>query len=48
MCFLLCLQLVAGYKYVITVRMAKSQCRKGTSEQVCQISEDPEIARVTT
>ncbi|KAF3842268.1 hypothetical protein F7725_024219 [Dissostichus mawsoni] len=34
-------QLVAGLKYVITVRMGKTPCRKGTANEVCAIHQDP-------
>ncbi|KAJ4942152.1 hypothetical protein JOQ06_012020 [Pogonophryne albipinna] len=34
-------QLVAGWKYVITVRMGKTPCRKGTANKVCAIHQDP-------
>ena len=35
-------------KYVITVRMAKTPCRKGSENEVCGIHQDPEMARVIT
>ncbi|XP_068423923.1 cystatin C (amyloid angiopathy and cerebral hemorrhage) [Clinocottus analis] len=38
-------QVVAGYKYVITVRMAKTPCRKNATEDVCDIHEDPARAQ---
>nr|XP_046258653.1 cystatin C (amyloid angiopathy and cerebral hemorrhage) [Scatophagus argus] len=38
-------QVVAGMKYVITVKMAKTPCRKGSAEEVCAIHQDPEQAR---
>ncbi|XP_034082881.1 cystatin C (amyloid angiopathy and cerebral hemorrhage) isoform X2 [Gymnodraco acuticeps] len=34
-------QLVAGMKYVITVRMGNTPCRKGTANEVCAIHQDP-------
>ncbi|KAK5908277.1 hypothetical protein CgunFtcFv8_016350 [Champsocephalus gunnari] len=34
-------QLVAGLKYVITVRMGNTPCRKGTANEVCAIHQDP-------
>ncbi|KAK5853809.1 hypothetical protein PBY51_014933 [Eleginops maclovinus] len=38
-------QVVAGLKYIITVRMAKTPCRKGTANEVCAIHQDPTEAR---
>ncbi|XP_031157915.1 cystatin C (amyloid angiopathy and cerebral hemorrhage) [Sander lucioperca] len=38
-------QVVAGMKYVITVRMAKTPCRKGSENEVCAIHQDPAMAR---
>ncbi|KAM8859506.1 cystatin C (amyloid angiopathy and cerebral hemorrhage) [Spinachia spinachia] len=32
-------QLVAGYKYIITVNMAKSQCRKSNANDVCAVQQ---------
>uniref|UniRef100_A0A8C9YN94 Cystatin domain-containing protein n=1 Tax=Sander lucioperca TaxID=283035 RepID=A0A8C9YN94_SANLU len=34
-------QVVAGMKYVITVRMAKTPCRKGSENEVCAIYQEP-------
>ncbi|KAK9541748.1 hypothetical protein VZT92_001769 [Zoarces viviparus] len=38
-------QVVAGTKYVITVRMAKTPCRKNGANDVCAIHEDPAKAQ---
>ncbi|KAK9541750.1 hypothetical protein VZT92_001771 [Zoarces viviparus] len=38
-------QVVAGMKYVITVRMAKTPCRKNGANDVCAIHEDPAKAQ---
>ncbi|XP_045925989.1 cystatin C (amyloid angiopathy and cerebral hemorrhage) [Micropterus dolomieu] len=38
-------QVVAGSKYIITVRMAKTPCRKDSANEVCAIHEDPAQAR---
>lgn len=38
-------QVVAGIKYLITVKMAKTPCRKGSTNEVCAIHEDEEKAR---
>ncbi|XP_056291459.1 cystatin C (amyloid angiopathy and cerebral hemorrhage) [Pseudoliparis swirei] len=38
-------QLVAGYKYRLTVRMAKTPCRKGGAGEVCEIHQDPANAQ---
>lgn len=38
-------QVVAGSKYVITVRMAKTPCRKDSANEVCAIHEDPAQAQ---
>ncbi|XP_075933047.1 cystatin C (amyloid angiopathy and cerebral hemorrhage) [Anarhichas minor] len=38
-------QVVAGMKYVITVRMAKTPCRKDGANDVCAIHEDPAQAQ---
>ncbi|XP_029305843.1 cystatin C (amyloid angiopathy and cerebral hemorrhage) [Cottoperca gobio] len=37
-------QVVAGSKYLITVRMAKTSCRKGTANEMCTINQDPQLA----
>ncbi|XP_034753446.1 cystatin C (amyloid angiopathy and cerebral hemorrhage) [Etheostoma cragini] len=33
-------QVVAGMKYIITVKMAKTPCRKGRENDVCDIHQD--------
>ncbi|TNN74363.1 Cystatin [Liparis tanakae] len=38
-------QVVSGYKYRLTVRMAKTPCRKGGAEEVCEIHQDPANAQ---
>ncbi|KAM6922811.1 cystatin C (amyloid angiopathy and cerebral hemorrhage) [Lycodopsis pacificus] len=38
-------QVVAGMKYVITVRMAKTPCRKDSANDVCAIHQDPAKAQ---
>ncbi|XP_035519091.1 cystatin C (amyloid angiopathy and cerebral hemorrhage) [Morone saxatilis] len=38
-------QVVAGTKYVITVKMGKTACRKDHAEEVCAVHQDPEMAR---
>ncbi|XP_051283611.1 cystatin C (amyloid angiopathy and cerebral hemorrhage) [Dicentrarchus labrax] len=38
-------QVVAGTKYVITVKMGKTPCRKDQAEEVCTVHQDPEMAR---
>ncbi|KAL7383303.1 hypothetical protein ABVT39_008359 [Epinephelus coioides] len=38
-------QVVAGMKYVITLKMAKTPCRKGSANEVCAIHQNPELAR---
>uniref|UniRef100_A0A673BQN0 Cystatin-C-like n=1 Tax=Sphaeramia orbicularis TaxID=375764 RepID=A0A673BQN0_9TELE len=35
-------QVVAGMKYIITVKMAKTNCRKDRPNEVCAIHENPE------
>ncbi|XP_070833668.1 cystatin C (amyloid angiopathy and cerebral hemorrhage) [Chaetodon trifascialis] len=39
-------QVVSGLKYIITVKMGKTPCRKTDASEVCAIHEDPEKARV--
>ncbi|XP_030011804.1 cystatin C (amyloid angiopathy and cerebral hemorrhage) isoform X1 [Sphaeramia orbicularis] len=39
-------QVVAGMKYIITVKMAKTNCRKDRPNEVCAIHENPENAQV--
>lgn len=38
-------QVVAGIKYVITVKMAKTPCRKDGVEEVCKIHTDQALAQ---
>ncbi|KAF7657390.1 hypothetical protein LDENG_00028160 [Lucifuga dentata] len=38
-------QVVSGLKYIITVRMARTSCRKSSMDEVCAVHEDPEKAR---
>ncbi|XP_071754100.1 cystatin C (amyloid angiopathy and cerebral hemorrhage) [Centroberyx gerrardi] len=38
-------QVVAGTKYIITVQMGKTPCRKNGAEETCAIHADPEMAR---
>uniref|UniRef100_A0A673BNT2 Cystatin-C-like n=1 Tax=Sphaeramia orbicularis TaxID=375764 RepID=A0A673BNT2_9TELE len=38
-------QVVAGMKYIITVKMAKTNCRKDRPNEVCAIHENPENAQ---
>ncbi|XP_054455868.1 cystatin C (amyloid angiopathy and cerebral hemorrhage) [Anoplopoma fimbria] len=38
-------QVVAGFKYMITVRMAKTPCRKGVAIEVCDIHQDQQAAQ---
>ncbi|XP_071375780.1 cystatin C (amyloid angiopathy and cerebral hemorrhage) [Centroberyx affinis] len=38
-------QVVAGMKYLITVQMGKTPCRKSGVDETCNIHEDPEMAR---
>nr|UPI48701.1 cystatin C [Oplegnathus fasciatus] len=38
-------QVVAGINYSITLRMAKTPCRKGSANEVCAIHQDPELAQ---
>lgn len=40
------LQVVAGIKYVITVKMAKTPCRNDGVEEVCAIETDQAKAKV--
>nr|AAI17570.1 Zgc:136227 [Danio rerio]AAI65901.1 Zgc:136227 protein [Danio rerio]AAZ29462.1 cystatin [Danio rerio] len=39
-------QVVAGIKYIFTVDVARTTCRKGGVEELCAIHENPEIAQV--
>ncbi|XP_028279458.1 cystatin C (amyloid angiopathy and cerebral hemorrhage) [Parambassis ranga] len=38
-------QVVAGMKYVITVKMGKTPCRKDSAAEVCAVHQDPAKAR---
>ncbi|KAF4105956.1 hypothetical protein G5714_013618 [Onychostoma macrolepis] len=40
-------QVVSGLKYIFTVNMGKTNCRKGGVETLCAVHEDPDVARVT-
>ncbi|TRY96125.1 hypothetical protein DNTS_015946 [Danionella cerebrum] len=40
-------QVVSGLKYIFTVNVARTNCRKGGVETVCAIHEDPAVAQVT-
>ncbi|XP_051507941.1 cystatin C (amyloid angiopathy and cerebral hemorrhage) [Myxocyprinus asiaticus] len=40
-------QVVSGLKYIFTVNMARTSCRKGEAETLCAIHEDPAVAQVT-
>ncbi|XP_041646147.1 cystatin C (amyloid angiopathy and cerebral hemorrhage) [Cheilinus undulatus] len=38
-------QVVSGYKYIITVKMGKTPCRKNNVTELCAIPEDPALAQ---
>uniref|UniRef100_A0A3P9GXQ8 Cystatin domain-containing protein n=1 Tax=Oryzias latipes TaxID=8090 RepID=A0A3P9GXQ8_ORYLA len=38
-------QVVAGVKYIITVKMARTSCRKGSDNEVCSAHTDPQLAQ---
>ncbi|XP_060895426.1 cystatin C (amyloid angiopathy and cerebral hemorrhage) [Labrus mixtus] len=38
-------QMVAGFLYIITVKMAKTPCRKSAATELCAIHEDPAKAQ---
>ncbi|XP_013888251.1 cystatin [Austrofundulus limnaeus] len=38
-------QVVSGLKYTLTVRMAKTSCRKSAADESCPVHSDPEKAR---
>ncbi|XP_071337311.1 cystatin C (amyloid angiopathy and cerebral hemorrhage) [Trachinotus anak] len=38
-------QVVAGSKYIITVKMAKTTCRKGGADEACDFHQDPALAQ---
>ncbi|XP_056327115.1 cystatin-like [Danio aesculapii] len=39
-------QVVAGIKYIFTVNVARTTCRKGRDEKSCPIQKNPALARV--
>lgn len=39
-------QVVAGVKYVITANMARSLCRKGEAQELCEISPEAQVMTV--
>ncbi|XP_056326709.1 cystatin C (amyloid angiopathy and cerebral hemorrhage) [Danio aesculapii] len=39
-------QVVAGIKYIFTVDVARTTCRKGGVEELCAIHKNPDIAQV--
>lgn len=46
-CFLhFLLQVVSGIKYVITVNMARSLCRKSEAKELCEIPEQAQVMTV--
>ncbi|XP_056108963.1 cystatin-like [Rhinichthys klamathensis goyatoka] len=40
-------QVVSGLKYIFTVKVARTSCRKGGVETLCVVHEDPAVADVT-
>uniref|UniRef100_A0A8C7VNB7 Cystatin domain-containing protein n=1 Tax=Oncorhynchus mykiss TaxID=8022 RepID=A0A8C7VNB7_ONCMY len=40
-------QVVAGMKYIFTVQMARTLCRKGGVEKDCAVHQDPAVVRTT-
>ncbi|XP_026134115.1 cystatin-like [Carassius auratus] len=40
-------QVVSGLKYIFTVKMGRTTCRKGVVGTQCPIHEDPSVAQVT-
>ncbi|XP_026079382.1 cystatin C (amyloid angiopathy and cerebral hemorrhage) [Carassius auratus] len=40
-------QVVSGMKYIFTVKMGRTSCRKGGAETLCAVHEDPSFARAT-
>lgn len=44
---ILCLQVVAGMKYIFTVQMARTLCRKGGVVKDCAVHQDPAAVRTT-
>ncbi|XP_016113407.1 cystatin-like, partial [Sinocyclocheilus grahami] len=45
-CFWLTLQVVAGTNYIFTVKLGRTNCKKGGVETLCAIHKDPKVARV--
>ncbi|XP_028844006.1 cystatin-like [Denticeps clupeoides] len=41
-------QVVAGIKYIFEVQMARTQCKKGGVEELCEFHEDPALAKPFT
>ncbi|KAK7140441.1 hypothetical protein R3I94_012908 [Phoxinus phoxinus] len=39
-------QVVSGLKYIFTVNVARTSCRKGGDETLCAVHEDPAVADV--
>ncbi|XP_052006970.1 cystatin C (amyloid angiopathy and cerebral hemorrhage) [Xyrauchen texanus] len=39
-------QVVSGLKYIFTVNMARTSCRKGGIETLCTVHKDPAVAQV--
>uniref|UniRef100_A0A671KMP8 Cystatin-like n=1 Tax=Sinocyclocheilus anshuiensis TaxID=1608454 RepID=A0A671KMP8_9TELE len=39
-------QVVSGLKYIFTVKVGRTNCRKGGVETLCTIHEDPSVAQV--
>ncbi|XP_020351216.1 cystatin [Oncorhynchus kisutch] len=37
-------QVVSGIKYIFTVQMGRTPCRKGGVEKVCSVHKDPQMA----
>ncbi|XP_016128037.1 cystatin-like [Sinocyclocheilus grahami] len=40
-------QVVSGLKYIFTVKVGRTNCRKGGVETLCSIHEDPSVAQVS-
>ncbi|TSN48515.1 Cystatin [Bagarius yarrelli] len=38
-------QVVAGVKYIFTIEMAQTNCKKEEAEQICTVNSDPAIAQ---
>ncbi|KAK6489893.1 cystatin-like [Huso huso] len=43
-------QVVAGIKYIVTVQMGRTSCRKGGAEKIelCAFHDEPELAKTST